>query len=110
MVATGSCPPATFVHPCTSDGTRAELNNKRKKLQRAVARMLKVHRERDADSISPDIEAKEKQTRKKLRQQIHKLKTWLGENEDKLGKSGRPIKSNVTDNESAKMKTRKGVI
>ena len=72
--------------------------------------MLKVHRECDADSISPDIEAKEKQTRKKLRQRIHKLKTWLGENEDKLGKSGRLIKSNVTDNESAKMKTSKGVI
>lgn len=31
-------------------------------------------------------------------------------NNDKIGKSGKPIKSNITDNESAKMKTSHGVI
>lgn len=31
-------------------------------------------------------------------------------NEDKPCKSGKPIKSNITDNESAKMKTAYGVI
>jgi len=91
-------------------GTRTELNNKRKKLERAVQRMLKIHRERDADHVSPDIEATEKQYRTKLRQQINKLKGWLGSNEEKLGKSGKPIKSNMTDNESAKIKTSHGVI
>jgi hypothetical protein len=34
----------------------------------------------------------------------------LRENEDKPGKSGKPIKSNITDNDSAKMKTSHGVI
>lgn len=34
----------------------------------------------------------------------------MDENEDKPGKSGKPIKSNITDNESAKMKTSHGVI
>ncbi len=91
-------------------GTKTELNNKRKKLERAVARMLKAHRERDAGSVSPDTEAKEKQYRKKLRQQIQKLKDWLESHEDKIGKSGKPIKSNMTDNESAKIKTSHGVI
>ena len=91
-------------------GTKTELNNKRKKLERAVARMLKAHRERDAGSVSPDIEVKEKQYCKKLRQQINKLKDWLDENEDKIGKSGKAIKSNITDNESAKIKTSHGVI
>lgn len=91
-------------------GTKAELNNKRKKLERAVQRMLKTHRERDASTVTLDMAAKEKQYRKKLRQQIHKLKAWLESNEDKIGKSGKPIKSNITDNESAKIKTSHGVI
>jgi hypothetical protein len=40
----------------------------------------------------------------------HKIKEWLKENDDKPGKTGKPVKSNVTDNESAKMKTSHGVI
>ena len=91
-------------------GTREELNNKRKKLERAVARMLKTHRERDKGSVTSNILEKEKQYRKKLRQQINKLKSWLECHEDKIGKSGKPIKSNITDNESAKIKTSHGVI
>ena len=31
-----SCPPATFVHPCTSSGTFSELTQKRDKLQRRI--------------------------------------------------------------------------
>jgi hypothetical protein len=41
---------------------------------------------------------------------MKKIREWLSENDDKIGKSGKPIKSNITDNESAKMKTSKGVI
>jgi len=91
-------------------GTKAELQKKQQKLERAVQRMLKVHRARDASSVTPDIEAKEQHYRYKLRQQINKLNHWLEHNEDKIGRSGRPLKSNVTDNESAKIKTSHGVI
>jgi len=91
-------------------GTKAELDNKRKKLERAVARMLQQHRERDADSVTPDMQTNEKHYRNKLQQQVHKLKRWLDNNEDKIGKFGKPIKSNVTDNDSAKIKTSHGVI
>jgi hypothetical protein len=41
---------------------------------------------------------------------MKKIREWLSENDDKIGKSGKPVKSNITDNESAKMKTSKGVI
>ena len=91
-------------------GTKSELLRKRKKLSRAVTRMLKLHREQDVNSVVPGVVAQEKQYRKKLRQHVAKLDAWLSGNEDKLGKSGKPIKSNVTDNESAKMKTSHGVI
>jgi len=91
-------------------GTKAELKKKQQKLERAVQRMLKVHRERDAGSVTPDLAAKEQQYRRTLRRQIKKLKGWLADNDDKIGKSGKPLKSNVTDNESAKMKSAHGVI
>ena len=45
-----------------------------------------------------------------LRGKVKKIKAWLRDNEDKPGKSGKPLKSNITDNESAKMKTSHGVI
>ncbi len=41
---------------------------------------------------------------------MKKLKAWLDEHDDKPGKTGKPRKSNVTDNDSAKMKTSHGVI
>jgi hypothetical protein len=45
-----------------------------------------------------------------LRKQIKKVRKFLGDNDDKPGKGGKPLKSNITDNDSAKMKTSKGVI
>jgi hypothetical protein len=45
-----------------------------------------------------------------LRGKVKKIRAWLRDNEDKPGKSGKPVKSNITDNESAKMKTSHGMI
>ena len=91
-------------------GTRAELKKKQQKLSRAVSRMLKVHRERDGQAVASDVEEKERRYVRTLRRQIRKIKGWLAENDDKIGKAGTPLKSNLTDNESAKMKTAHGVI
>ena len=55
------------------------------------------------------VEREQKQI-ETLRARIKKLKSWLKENEEKVGKSGKPRKSNLTDNESAKMKSSHGVI
>lgn len=91
-------------------GTREELIRKKAKLERAVRRMLQTHRERDRREVSADVQAQEKQYIATLRRQVKKLKAWLDDNDDKPGKTGKPKKSNVTDNESAKMKTSHGVI
>lgn len=45
-----------------------------------------------------------------IKSKVKKIKQFLKENDDKPGKTGKPIKSNITDNESAKMKTSHGVI
>ena len=53
---------------------------------------------------------KERQYIQTLRCQIKKISNWLDDNDDKPGKTGKPRKSNITDNDSAKMKTSHGVI
>lgn len=91
-------------------GTKAELDAKRLKLERAIRRMVKTHRERDAREVTAELEQREQQYIATLKQQVKKLKAWLDDNDDKPGKAGKPRKSNVTDNDSAKMKTSHGVI
>ncbi|MGH8502554.1 MAG: IS1182 family transposase [Gammaproteobacteria bacterium] len=92
-------------------GTKADLRKKKQKMAQAVRYLLKRHREMDlkGGQEDPRIE-RERQQLKTLRAKIRKLKRWLDDNDDKPGKSGRPKQSNLTDNESAKMKSSHGVI
>jgi transposase len=91
-------------------GTRADFAKKVKKMGRAVRYLVKRHREADArGEIGSEQAARSKQI-ETLKHATRKVKRWLSENEDKVGPSGRVKKSNLTDNESAKMKTGKGVI
>jgi hypothetical protein len=41
---------------------------------------------------------------------LHKIEGFLATQEEKIGRSGKAIQSNITDNESAKMPTSKGVV
>jgi len=91
-------------------GTKAELNKKRQKMERAIRRILKKHRETDIEEKDIDVVKKEKEYIKTLRRQIKKLSKWIDDNDDKPGKTGKPRKRNITDNGSAKMKTSHGVI
>lgn len=94
----------------TWSGTHAELNKKRKKIDRAVRRMLQRHREQDTAEQRPDIYEREQAQIKKLRAASRKIKQFLDTEPERKGVSGRTVKSNITDNESAKMKTSHGVI
>lgn len=91
-------------------GTHAELRKKKQKIDRAVRRMLQRHQEQDTAEHAPDIHDREKKQIKKLREVSRKLKRFLDTEEERTGVSGRVVKSNITDNESAKMKTSHGVI
>jgi hypothetical protein len=91
-------------------GTREDLKKKQKKVNRAVRRILKKHRESDEKELDDDIREREKRQLKALRKTSRKIGEFLAENEEKIGASGKPIQSNITDNESAKMKTSHGVI
>lgn len=91
-------------------GTKADFEKKAVKMEKAVENILRKHREEDQSKT----EAKEKETEEKfvatLNKRISKIREWLKDNDDKPGKTGKPRKSNITDNESARMKTHRGVI
>jgi hypothetical protein len=46
----------------------------------------------------------------KLQKQAERIDKWLKENDAKIGAQGKELQSNVTDNDSAKMKTSHGTI
>jgi transposase len=86
-------------------GTKEELSRKKEKMEQVIRQLMTRHKETDEQNLPPQ----EEQYVATLTEQVKKIRTWLAEHDDKPGKKG-PIKSNITDNESAKMKTSKGVI
>lgn len=91
-------------------GTRADFERKAAKLEQAIAHIITTHREQDRTRTNKDDAAREEQYVSTLQKRARKIRDWLKDNDDKPGKTGTPKKSNITDNESAKMKTSKGVI
>ena len=91
-------------------GTKADLSKKKEKIDLAVRHILKQHREADNRDNDQDLLAREMKQVEKLQTASRKIKGFLDNNEDRKSRSGKTIQSNITDNESAKMKTSHGVI
>ena len=91
-------------------GTKADLAKKKEKMEKAIKQIITRHREMDKTEADQAVIDQEQQYAATLKEKVRKIKEWLDDNDDKPGKTGKPRKSNVTDNESAKMKTSKGVI
>lgn len=91
-------------------GTKADFQKKAAKLEEAIDRIVTKHQELDLAQTDIEIREREEKYVATLRKQVKKIRNWLDNNDDKPGKTGRPKKSNITDNDSAKMKTSHGVI
>lgn len=91
-------------------GTRKDLQRKADKIEQALHRMVMRHKAVDLEKVEPEVIEREERYKEKLRKSAAKIRDWLKDNDDRQGRGGRPIKSNITDNESAKMATSKGVI
>jgi len=89
-------------------GTFEELTRKEVKLRKASQRILARHQAQDGlsdDEVSHDLKQKSK-----LDNSATKISEFLATHQEKTGSTGKPVKSNVTDNDSAKMTTSKGTI
>jgi len=89
-------------------GTFEELGRKQAKLERASKRILARHQAQDGmpeEEVSHDLKQKAK-----LDKSADKIAAFLKVKKEKLGSKGKPVKSNITDPDSAKMTTSKGTI
>ena len=92
-------------------GTRKDFKRKCIKLESAIERIVNRHRESDLTEAENRVRETDEQYISTLKKQVKKIQDWLDEdNDDKPGRKGTPNKSNITDNDSAKMKTSNGII
>ncbi len=94
-------------------GTHPELQKKKEKLEKKIAGLIKKHHKLDRKgnkNQDNDQNTKEKKQLESLRSKADKIEKWLKENNPKMGKQGKEVKSNIIDNDSCKMSTSSGVI
>lgn len=91
-------------------GQRADLKKKQRKLEQTIRQMLARHRETDATEIDDRLPDRTEESRARLHAQARKIREFLVTHEENRGPKGTIRQSNITDPESAKMKTSHGVI
>jgi transposase len=89
-------------------GTKEELQERYEKIKKICKKIHEKHRSNDKLGIT-EI-AKDRKKLNKLKKKAAKILDFLSNNEDRKGASGEIIKSNITDNESGKLKSSDGVI
>ena len=87
-------------------GKKKDYQRKQKKMESEVRKLLKRHKELDSQKHDlQDQISKEKKAIESYRSKIKKYKEFIKNNDDRIGAQGRSVQSNITDNESAKMKS-----
>jgi transposase len=94
-----------------SSGTIVDLKKKRRKIRQKVKRLLKdqIEADKDDDDNFPGLSNREQQI-DKLQKQADRIEKWLKQNEAKIGVNKKELRSNVTDNDSAKMYSAHGTV
>ena len=97
-------------------GTISDLTRKKERIEKKVKQWVEeqvaVDRKDDEDEPGrrPLRGCEKRRQTERLLQKAERIERWLKESRPKVGRQGREIKSNVTDNESAIMVTSHGTI
>ncbi len=91
-------------------GRRVDFEKKLSKCETAAQEIVRRHRQRDKQEPDQDGDDRDQRTRKKLEANADKLRDWLSSHADVVSKRGYVKTQNITDPDSAKMKTSHGVI
>jgi transposase len=89
-------------------GTLADFENKALKLEQALEKLLHRHRQVDTQAEEPQLRAARAKQAATLKAALAKVRGFLRCGQDKVGAQRRVKKSNITDHDSAKIKTAKG--
>jgi transposase len=91
-------------------GTHAELRHRAARLDKAADKIIELHRSSDNDTCEIDLDARRHARVEELRQEAQAMRDFAARSKPRRNRKGVELKSNVTDNDSAKMATSKGVI
>jgi transposase len=94
-------------------GTISDFQRKKEKMEKRIGQLLEEQvQEDDKDGKgegSSGISNRKKQI-ERLKKKAERIEEFLKDNSPKIGKQGRELQSNITDNESCKMKSSHGII
>ena len=91
-------------------GKHQTLRKKKEKLEARVNELVERQIQADRENIDPsNLSNREKQI-ERIQQKADRIQKFLDENEPRIGRQGKEVKSNITDNESVYMKTSHGGI
>jgi transposase len=91
-------------------GTHAELRHRAERLDKAADKILAMHQVQDKCGSDQALEPKRQARIEALRQEAQRTRKFVASNTPRLNRKGEELKTNITDPDSAKMATSKGVI
>lgn len=90
-------------------GTHAELAHRADRLEKAAAKIMALHQAQDEQG-EPSLDAQRQRRIDELRREAQSTRDFIATHGKRLNRKGKELKTNVTDPDSAKMATSKGVI
>jgi transposase len=100
--------------PCNASkersGTHAELAHRAERLDKAARKIIEAHQRQDAGGEDCSLDERRAQRVAALHKEAQATRDFLARNAPRRNRKGQELKTNVTDPDSAKMATGKGVI
>lgn len=91
-------------------GTHEELRHRADRLEQAADKIMALHQAQDKRGADDALEPKRQARMEALRKEAARTREFLASTAKRQNRKGQELKTNVTDPESAKMATSKGVI
>lgn len=91
-------------------GTHEELRHRADRLEKAADKIMALHQAQDKQGTDDALEPKRQARIEALRKEAARTREFLASTPQRLNRKGQELKTNITDPESAKMATNKGVI
>ena len=91
-------------------GTHAELRHRADRLDKAAGKILALHQAQDKAGATQALEPKRQAQLEALRKEAARTREFLASSPPRQNRKGQELKTNITDPQSAKMATNKGVI
>ena len=91
-------------------GTYEELRHRARRLDKAADKIVSQHQAQDKDSQEESLQTKRQARIDALRKEAARTREFVDATSKRLNHKGNELKTNITDPDSAKMATSKGVI